>query len=457
MTSRTFFLAFALGLAGAAGTVWPQDAATANDSTAAANDSSPPRITAIIIEGNRRTKPYVILREMQSKVGALADAEVLARDRKRILNLGIFSRVDIQGYRVASGVEIMITVFESWFLYPYPIVFLNDREWNWDKLSYGAGLLHLNFRGRNETISASGWAGYNPSVQLDYGNPWMFGKANLFGRWRFFSSRTQNRFYQQNQQEVSENRIGGSFTLGRRFGYFNYLSVNAGYSELELDPYVPGQTLNPSGKDELPTLGVTYAYDARDFFEYPLEGTYGRLWARRVGFGQQNINYTRYGLDVRRYQKISKHLTLAAYGMADLGRGKIPIYDLVYLGYGNRVRGRFFDRVAGRHVALGSVEARLPLIPLRYLSMAKSSVLRQMVPGFMQPFVSNVKFGMNLALFYDYGVAWSKSETPDWKTGLSGFGAGLHFHLPLLGLLRVELASDDKGKLQGIFDMGVAF
>jgi outer membrane protein assembly factor BamA len=220
---------------------------------------------------------------------------------------------------------------------------------------------------------------------------------------------------------------------------------------------VPRQTLNPSGKDELPTLGGTYTYDARDYYEYPLEGTYARLWARRVGFGQQNIHYVRYGVDVRRYQKISRHLTLAAYGMTDLARGKIPVYDLVYLGYGNRVRGRFFDRIAGRHVALGSVEARFPLIPIRYLSAANSGVLRQMVPGFMQPYVSNVKFGMNLAFFYDYGVAWSKNEIPDLKTGLSGFGAGLHFHLPVVGLLRVEIASDDKGKLQGIFDMGVAF
>ncbi len=456
MKAITWILFFAL-VPGLAGTAWPQEAPTASDSTAVSSASSPSRICAIIIAGNRRTKPHVILREMQSKVGAIADSEVLARDRKRILNLGIFSRVDIEGYRAATGVEIIVTVFESWFLYPYPIVFLNDREWNWNKLSYGAGLLHLNFRGRNETISASGWAGYNPSVQLDYANPWMFGKANLFGRWRFFSSRTQNRFFEQNQQEVTEKRIGGSFSLGRRFGYFNYLSVNLGYSELEMDPYVSGQTLNRSGKDELPSLGLTYTYDARDFYEYPLEGTYVRLSARRVGFKQEKINYQRYGVDVRRYQKINTHLTLAAYGMADLGRNKIPVYDLVYLGYSNRVRGRFFDRVSGRHVALGSVEARLPLLPMRYLSAANSSLLRQTVPGFLLPYMSNVKFGMNLALFYDYGIAWSKNEIPDLKTGLSGFGAGLHFHVPVLGLVRLEVASDDKGRLQGIFDMGVAF
>ena len=160
---RILLLAPVLWLAGAAR---PQEAATTGDSTVISPNSSPPRICAIIIAGNRRTKPHVILREMQSQVGKPADAEVLARDRKRILNLGIFSRVDIQGYRVAGGVEINVTVFESWFLYPYPIVFLNDREWNWDKLSYGAGLRHLIFGGRNETISASGWAGYNPAAQL---------------------------------------------------------------------------------------------------------------------------------------------------------------------------------------------------------------------------------------------------------------------------------------------------
>ena len=454
-TSRSLCGALVMWWVCSTGAAWPQEARPTGAPTL--HDTPPLRISAIIIEGNRRTKPHVILREMQSKVGTIADPEILARDRKRILNLGIFSRVEIQGYRVEKGVEVVVTVFESWFLYPYPILFLNDRDWTWRKLSYGLGLLYLNFRGRNETISASGWAGYNPSVQLDYGNPWMFGEANLFGRWRFFSSRTQNRFYQQIQQEVNEERIGGSFTLGRRFGHFNYLSVNLGYSQLKLDPNVPGQTLNPSGKDELPTIGLTYVYDARDFFEYPLEGTYARLWARRVGFGQENIRYWRGGVDVRRYQKINPHLTLAAYGIVDLAKDKLPVYDLVYLGYGYRVRGRYFDQQSGRHLAIGSLEARLPLMPLRYMNAANSEFFRQMVPEFLLPYVRHVKFGVNLALFYDYGIVWSQNEIPDWNTGLNGFGAGLHIHLPLFGLLRLELASDDQWNLQGIFDMGVTF
>ncbi len=442
------------------GTAWPQEAATIDSAatdSASISKNFPPRIVAIIIEGNRRTKPHIILREMQSQVGAPVDPEVLARDRKRLLNLGIFGRVEIQGYQAASGVEIVVTVAESWFLYPYPIIFLNDREWKWNKLSYGAGLLHLNFRGRNETISASGWAGYNPSVQLDYGNPWMFGKANLFSRWRFFNSRTQNRFYQQSRRQVDEERHGGQFTLGRRFGHFNYLSLNLGYTELKLDPYVPGQTLNFSGQDELPALGATFAHDGRDFFEYPLEGHYARLWLRRVGFGQQNIHYWRGGLDLRRYQKINHRLTLAAHGLVDLAKGKIPVYDLVYLGYGNRVRGRFFERVSGRHLAVSSVEVRLPLLPLRHLDARKAAGLRQILPRFLLPYASQVKFGVNLAFFYDYGIVWSQNEIPNLQTGRSGFGAGLHFHLPVVGLLRVELASDDKGKFQRIVDLGVAF
>ena len=419
------------------------------------SDAPPPLITAIIIDGNERTKPHIILREMKARIGDRVAREVLEGDQKRILNLGLFNRVEIQDLMTETGVQLLVMVDERWNLWPYPIFFVNDRDWS--KLSYGAGLLYFNFRGRNETISASGWGGYNPALQLDYANPWMFGKQHLFGRWRFYTERVQNRFFKGVGQEVNEKRIGGSFTLGKRFGYFTYLSLLMGYSQLRFDPPVPGQTLNPSGRDVLPTLGLTYLYDARDLHEYPLAGTYARVSARRVGFGSEYIHYMRYSLDARHYEKLSRHLTLAVRVMTDVGQDSIPVYDLVYLGYQHRVRGYFFDRISGRNLALGSVELRVPLVPLRYLRAADMPIIKDILPDMLLEMGRNTKFGVNLAVFADYGLVWSKKEFPALADGLRGYGAGLHLHMPLVNVLRLEVAWNKAGEVQSIVDLGVSF
>lgn len=418
-------------------------------------DAPPPIIRAILIDGNQRTKEHIIRREMKSRIGDRVDRETLEGDQKRILNLGLFSRVEIQGLMMDNGVQLFVMVDERWNLWPYPIFFLNDKDWN--KLSYGAGLLYFNFRGRNETITAAGWSGYNPTLQLDYANPWMFGKQQLFGRWRFYSERVQNRFFEGLGQEVNEKRIGGSFTLGKRFGYFTYVSVLMGYSQLRFDPAAPGQTLNTSGRDVLPTLGFTYLYDARDLHEYPLAGSYARLSARRVGFGSENIHYMRYSLDARHYEKLHKHLTLAARVLTDIGQDRIPVYDFVYLGYQHRVRGHFFEDSSGENLAFGSFELRVPLVPLRYFSAAKIPIIKDIVPDMLLQMGRNTKFGMNLAVFADYGLVWSEAKFPELANGWRGYGVGLHFHAPVVNVLRFEVAWNKAGQAQGIVDIGVSF
>ncbi|NUM74128.1 hypothetical protein HUU40_07190, partial [candidate division KSB1 bacterium] len=89
-----------------------------------------PVITSLVITGNRHTKHHIILREIQVKVGDVLDPEVLEADRKRLLNLRLFSHVEIDGIPVEDGVQLIITVYESWYIYPYPIFFMNDRDWD---------------------------------------------------------------------------------------------------------------------------------------------------------------------------------------------------------------------------------------------------------------------------------------------------------------------------------------
>jgi outer membrane protein assembly factor BamA len=415
----------------------------ASDGEAAFN----PVVAKIVVQGNRQTKTKVILREMKTQVGDTIDVETLQDDQKRILNLGLFNRVEIRPEPQPEGLHLVVTVTERLYFFPFPIFFINEKEWK--KASYGAGMVHSNFRGRGETLALSGWAGYNPAINLDYSNPWLFGPTNLLTRLRFFAQRVRNRSFAIIDRDVDEKRIGGSWSIGRRFGLFTYLSVGLGYMELKFDPPVPGQTLDPSGRDRLPSVGVYFTYDKRDLFEYPRSGVMMRLWALRNGFNSEYIHYLRYGADLRGYKKIYRGLSLGGRVMADLSSDKIPIYDRVFLGYSNRVRGHFEQRVEGENLAMANVELRFPILPWRYFSISE-------VPMF-GPYMQNMKYGLSGGIFADYGQVWFQKDRPDFSNGLAGYGLGLHFHLPYVYLLRLELAFDEKGNSEWITDLGVAF
>ncbi|MEE9186558.1 MAG: POTRA domain-containing protein, partial [Bacteroidota bacterium] len=139
--------------------------ASAQDSsiTTSANQDLPSNlyIHKIIPQGNVKTEDYVILREMKLKPGDLIVPEKLQYDINRIYNLGIFSRVEasIDHYRDSLATLYMI-VDESLYILPFPIIGIKDRDW--DKLYFGAGVIHNNFRGRNEKIVAAGALGYDP-------------------------------------------------------------------------------------------------------------------------------------------------------------------------------------------------------------------------------------------------------------------------------------------------------
>jgi len=413
-----------------------------------------PQIVKILISGNRHTKPQIIRREMKTQIGDTIDIATLQADQKRILNLGLFNRVELDTLHSPEGVHLLIGVSERLYLFPFPIFFINEKDWG--KASYGAGVVHTNFRGRNEIAALSGWAGYNPAFAVDYSNPWIFGPAQMLTRFRFAVQRNRNRSFEKLRQEVDENRLGASWSIGKRFGLFTYLNLGLGYTQLKFDPPVPDETLDPSGRDRLPSVGLSFTYDRRDLFEYPRSGVLVRLWGQRTGFNSEHIHFWRYGADWRGYKKLYRNVSIGARAMTDLAQNKIPIYERVFLGYSNRVRGHFTraeDKDEGENLTLASAELRFPLMPWHYFSISD-------VPMFGS-YMQNMKFGISAGIFADYGRVWFQDPPPDGTRRVLppqfGYGAGLHFHLPYINLLRVELAFDEDGQSEWFTDIGVAF
>ena len=395
------------------------------------------RIDSIQIQGNQKTKAAIILREMKSQIGDSLDLDLLVEDQQRIQNLRLFNRVLIYTEAREDAVELLVHVTEQWYLFPYPIFFINERDWG--KLSYGAGLMHLNFRGRAETLSGSFWLGYNPAVQLEYINPWIGGKHHLRLRTYGYYQKIRSKHY--SEKEITENHLGMRGILGKRFGYHTHVNLSLGYREVTFSPADSGQTLSIDGRDRLPSLGFSFIWDHRDLVEYPHKGWYLYLSAVKTGMPSMTADYLHYGFDSRAYIPMGSRITLAFRLDADLTHGTIPVYDRLYIGYTERIRGHFFEAFEGENRALASAALRVSLLPVRYFNLAD------------QPQLRNLKFGLSLGLFADTGTVWFQSQKVDRSMLISGYGLGLHFHLPYIHVLRLEAAIDENGKSQLILDM----
>jgi len=396
------------------------------------------RIDAIQIHGNQKTKASIILREMKSCEGDTLDEALLMEDQKRIQNLNLFNRVTIFAQYQDRRVIVHVHVTEQWYIFPYPIFFINERDW--DKLSYGAGLKHFNFRGRAEILDAFFWLGYNPSVQLDYINPWIGGRHHLSLRTNIYFQKVRSKHYRD--EEVTENHKGVYGILGKRFGYHTHLNMSLSYREVTFSPSDSGQTLSPDGRDRLPSLGLSLVWDHRDLIEYPHSGWYVYFSAVKTGVSSMTADYLFYGFDTRAYVPLGR-TTLAFRLASDVSHGKIPLYDRLYIGYNERVRGHFFEAFEGENRALASAAFRIPLIPVRYVDLGDQS---QMM---------NLKFGLSLGFFIDTGTVWFQSEGINDLKFQTGYGVGLHMHLPYINVLRFEMAFNQRGRKQFILDMGV--
>lgn len=397
------------------------------------------RISEIEILGNNITKDYIILREMKTKEGQKLDPALLESDRKRIQNLQIFNRVSIYAVEDKEKVKVIIYLTEMWYIYPYPIFFINERDW--DKISWGAGLEHLNFGGRAEKLFASFWLGYNPTLQIRYTTPWFLSKRDMYAGVNIGYSHIRNKhFFSQN---ITEDHIKVAATLGHRLGYNLFISATLGYEQVSVDQEYSYCLNSETDSDQIPYMSLNLNSDHRDLAEFPSSGYYLSVSGNKRGYKGLPVDYARFHIDSRVYIPILSKTTLALRAASTVSFGKVPLYDLVYLGYSERVRGHFSDKIEGENRFLISSSFRFPLIPVDYYHLGSRAELR------------NLKFGVSGSLFLDTGYIWNQGDEFDASKLNTGFGVGLLFHVPIVNIVRLELGFDERGRREYILDLYV--
>lgn len=411
----------------------------------------PIKIDTVIVIGNEHTKSQVILREIPFKFPTSLAKQDFLTIQNRIQNLFLFNRVELNLSQFQDKTALIVVVSESWYFFPIPLLFINERDWG--KLSYGLQLTHMNFRGMNEKLSIGGWLGYDPSFFISYLNPWMGRHKKLILGFSAFHNRIRNKIF-----SFQEKRTGIKLMLGKKITLKFKSEFEFQLQRVSLPEDFRTFSSSHTGTDVVPALSYHIRYDARDLFEYPKKGFFVDYLVQRTGFTSRQPRYWQFTFDNRLYHPIAGKISAAFRNLLIVNSGHLPIYNRVFLGYRERIRGYFsrvfpapalYQHFSSPEISLTSFEIRFPIIPIHYFSYKGLPLLSM--------FSRDLKLGLSAGFFIDSGIVWQTKSEFTLNNFYTGYGAGLHIHLPYINVLRLDYAWNDQGAGEFILDAGIAF
>jgi outer membrane protein assembly factor BamA len=333
------------------------------------NDTSQVIIRNIFISGNKKTKEYIILREVPFQKGHSIPAnELIARverGRENIYNSRLFIEVipHIKNW-VNGEVDIYYTVRERWYFFPLPYFRLVDRNLNqWldeqkaslKRVNYGLKFTWYNVSGRNDKLRLNLVTGYTRLYSIEYNQPFAdkklkhgFGFGFSFSQNRQISHQTEYNkqlFFPATNKGIVSDIIRREVRFDLSYSYrpdiYSGHSARFVFSDQKISDTVV--KLNPNyytggrSRQSFPELSYSYGYGKVDSVAYPLRGvSYNWSFTQR-GLGlSKGMNFWELSGGLSRYFTVAgkNHFSVQVFGKLKLPFNQ-PYYNLRALGFGD--------------------------------------------------------------------------------------------------------------------------
>ena len=330
-------------------------------------------VRGINIEGNKKTREYIIHRELDFAVGDtifITDLpKRLERSQNNLINTVLFNQVivNVSDWDTELDmVDVSVEVQESWYIYLVPIAELADRNFNvwWNefngslkRLNLGVRFQHLNLSGNNDRLKFLAQFGFTQKFELEYSFPYLNKSKTLGASVSYLYSTNKETGYANFENKLlfadrnemvmlRRNRVKTSLIY--RPNIYAYHEMKAEFQNNQINPYI-SDTLNPSyflesrDKQSFISLLYKFRYDERDVRIYPMEGISIEIELEKIGIGIWNDvdlltlspAFTKY---IRPRPRLSLGTTLR--GKVSILRKQPPFYQNRGLGFGNDfVRG----------------------------------------------------------------------------------------------------------------------
>lgn len=395
-------------------------------------------VSRIEVNGLGVTKEYVVRRELQTVAGAPLSARGIERDYSRLLNLGIFSKVQVDTLAEGDSVAVSYNLRELSWIIPYPrISYTVENGW-----SFGLGVASPNLMGRAMTLGVSATAGGSDMADAYFRHPW-------FADDHYSIELGGSRAVRQDElNDFEQTSTEGFVGLGTYIGEFGRGYLSGRYLEIQADQ--PGKTLSSTNADEMFIVTSTIGYDNRDRYEDPHRGWQNELLVSWTGgAGDQPANFWTIQFDARRYIPTGRQTKLLVGGLVSLRSGRvgdnIPEYLQYYLGGANTIRGydlfELGPTLFGKNQSLITAEYQWTFLDMRDVTVLS-------VP---------LRFGLQAAAFADWGNAWSLGGDFNRERGRGSLGAGLRVLVPGIDMVRFDVGVAEGGEVLFAFGAGLKF
>lgn len=410
-------------------------------------EGRPYKIGQVSIEGNHKTKEYVIRRELPMEPGQVYDTTKADVTERRLENMNYFSSVEVMPVDTSylDEKDLLIRVVEK----PTGTInfgagfssidsltgFFEVTQTNFDLFDWpsftGAGQrFRLSVRAGSERKDAS----------VSITEPWFLGQRLAF---------TTELYYRDLlflSDEYDQTSYGVAFSLRKSIGEFTYLvgDYRAEQIEIDADENASPAFLAEEGEFFKSSVGTSVVRDTRDNVFLPREGNKAQVGFEFAGLGG-DVDDTIFSASVAQYFQLPGDVIVSLNGEVNQSSEGDHVFTRHFLGGANNLRGFEFRDVGPRDPVSGEVLGG----NRSWNATAEVSV----------PVVEKIR----AAAFYDLGEV---SDGPigsiesgihsDWGIGLRLFVLGsapvrLDYAFPL----QSDGSNDDGGRFQ--FTMGAQF
>ncbi len=444
-----------------------------------AQETAKVQVVAIEIEGNKKTKEPVILRELDFIKGDSILISELSRrleiNQQNVQNTGLFvtSEIKIIDWNtIQNRVVIQIIVRETWYIYPYLIFELADRNFNvwWSeqnrslkRVNYGVSLRHNNLTGRRDKFKLTYQGGYTQKYELDYNLPGINKRQTigLFGNIYYIRQREISYITDENKllfYDFEENyqlkrlRLNIGATLRPKL--YEYHTFKIQWSDNEIGETVsqdlnPRYFLNGTNRQQHFTFWYQFVMDKRDIRPFPLNGFIIDARLQKDGFGvTDDVNSMWVSLKGVQYFTFGKKKKFSTelFGKikSQLLRKELPFTHITSLGYGNStVRGYELYVIDGMDYGLLKTSLRYEVLNKQF-SFGKYMPMHafRVVPIRVYFSIHNDLGYLNSVYYKDYGTLHNQ-----W---LWGTGVGLNIVVYHDKVFRIEYSRNHLGE-KGLF------
>ena len=431
------------------------------------------KVKNIVLIGNTKTQNDIIIRELSfEKNLSYTNIDLdnrIKESKKNLVNLKLFNFVNISKTEDNGSAEITIEVIEKWYIWPFPLLEISERNFNswWEefaannysdfsRLNYGISLNWENFRGRNELLKLKIRKGFKEHYLLSYKVPY-FNKNKTIGvntNLQFFSRKKTHFTSQKNKLKYLESDTFNSidYDLNTEIIYrkslrqkhklkFTYLNSTISDSIAKLNSnYLSNKLTNTS----VYSLRYVFEHENRDYIAYPLHGFALNFAIKKYHSIIANAQHTELSTKLEKYIEPYKSFFVGSSFKAKYSSdGNQPYFIQKALGYTDYVRGYEYYVVDGQSYWLSKTAFKYALIEKTAFD----------IPYVKMKQFNKSHYSIYLGIFSDLGYVIN-NQNPEQKSLnnsiLFGKGISLDYVTYYDKLLRIEYSINELGG-KGVF------